>query len=207
MGKEKQTSSGTTVVNQTTTPTPTAEETALNQRNLRIAQATEPGETAAQTNSLNLINQLLTGTIPQGYFQDLGRGISPEAIASQGTQMMRAGRTGMQQQGLADSGVADRAIAKDISSNLLYPAEQFNIGALQNLLNLAFSGQAQVQQPVQANVNNLSSSLAGLRSMNTQGTTSTSSAQYGMNPFMKSFQTSLGSSLGSGSFGSAWKTN
>jgi hypothetical protein len=101
----------------------------------------------------------------------------------------------MQSMGLNDSGLADRAIAKDISNNLLYPASQFNVGAGQNLLNLALSGQAQVQAPVQANVNNLSSSLAGLRSVNTQGTSTTSSSTSN-NPFLKSFYGSMGSGLG-----------
>jgi len=37
-------------------------------------------------------------------------------------------------------------------------------------MNLALSGQAQVQQPVQANVNQLGNQLAGLRTSNTVGT-------------------------------------
>ena len=201
MGGSKEKSSGTTVVNQTTTPTPTAEETALNQRNLRIAQATEGGETQAQLNSLNLINQLLTGNVPQGQlFSQLSSGVSPDAIANQATAMMRAGRTGSQASGIAQSGVADRAIASDLAGNLLMPAQQWNIGAAQNLMNLALSGQAQVQAPIQNNVNSLSSMLSGLRSVNTQGTTSYNSTQTSMNPFLKSFQTSLGSTLGAPSF-------
>lgn len=165
--------SGTTVVNQTTTPTPTAEETALNQRNLRIALATEGGEQQAQLASLNLINQLLAGNVPSGpLYSQLTGGVSPTAIANQATSMMRAGRTGAQASGIAESGSADRAIANELAGNLLFPAEQFNIGATQNLLNLALSGQAQVQQPIQANVGQLGSALAGLRSINTQGTTS-----------------------------------
>lgn len=205
MGKEKQSSSGTTVVNQTTTPTPTAEETALNQRNLRIAQATEAPETQVQLQGLNLVSQLLQGRQPQGeLFQQLS-GINPEAIGSQATELTRQNLPGFQSTGLMDSGVMQREIARTIASQLLFPAEQINLGARQNLLNLALSGQAQVQAPVQANVNQLGAQLAGLRSINTQGTTQTSSTQYGMNPFLKSFQTSFGQSLGSGSFGSARK--
>ena len=44
----------------------------------------------------------------------------------------------------------------------------------------------------------LGNQLAGLRQTNTNGRSTT----IGMNPFLKSFQTSLGQSLGSGSFGS-----
>ena len=178
MGSTKIETGGTT--NTTTTATPTAEETAMNQRNLRIAQATESGQTQAQQNSLNLINQLLTGNIPQGpLFSQLTSGVSPEAIAGQATSMMRAGRTGAQASGIAESGSADRAISRDLASNLLMPAQQFNIGAAQNLMNLALSGQAQVQQPIQANVNQLGNQLAGLRTVNNQGYTS----GYQQNPF------------------------
>jgi len=107
MGSTSNTST-TTQQSSTTTPTPTAEETALNQRNLRIAQATEGGQTQAQLNSLGLINQLLSGRVPQGeLFSQLSGGVSPGAIGEQATQMMRSGRAGFQGQGLADSGVAD----------------------------------------------------------------------------------------------------
>lgn len=188
MGKEK--TSGTTVVNQTTQTTPTAEETALNQRNLRIAQATEPGETTAQVSSLNLINQLLTGQLPSGeLFKQIG-GIDPNTIATQATELTRQNLPGFQTQGLLDSGVMQRETARNIAQQLLYPAAQFNVGAGQNLLNLALSGQAQVQAPVQANVNQLGAQLAGLRSINTQETTNTT--RYSMNPFLKSFQSSSG---------------
>jgi len=199
MGSTKDKSSGTTVVNQTTTPTPTAEETALNQRNLRVAQATEGPETQAQLQSLNLISQLLTGQLPQGELFKMIGGIDPNAIASQATQTMRAGKAGLQGGGLLDSGVGDRAIASQLANQLYFPASQFNVGAGQNLLNLALSGQAQVQTPIQNNINNLSSSLAGLRSINQQGTTSTTSSQ-SSNPFLKSFYGSLGKTLGSPSF-------
>ena len=162
---------GTTVqANSTTKPTPTAEETALNKLNLEKAQATQGGQITAQNNSLNLINQLLTGKIPQGeLFNQLTGGISPEAMAGQATSMMRAGRTGAQKSGIAESGSADRAISRDLASNLLMPAQQFNIGAAQNLMNLALSGQAQVQSPIQNNVNQLGQQLAGLRSNQTTG--------------------------------------
>jgi hypothetical protein len=160
----------------TSTATATAEETALNKLNLEKAKATQQGQITAQNNSLNLINQLLTGQIPQGeLFNQLTGGISADALAGQATSMMRSGRTGAQASGISESGVADRAISKDLANNLLMPAQQFNIGAAQNLMNLALSGQAQVQQPIQANVNQLGSQLAGLRTTQTTG--------YQSNPF------------------------
>jgi len=181
MGSTKISTASNQQSTSTSTPTPTAEETALNQRNLRIAQATEGGETQAQVNSLNLINQLLMGNLPQGDLYKMIGGIDPQSIAAQATQMMRSGRTGFQSMGLQDSGIADRAITKDVANNLLFPASQFNVGAGQNMLNLALSGQAQVQSPVQNNVNGLSQSLAGLRSTTSTTKGTGSGAQY--NPF------------------------
>ena len=181
MGSTKISTASSQTSTSTTTPTPTAEETALNQRNLRVAMATEGGETTAQQNALSLINRLLTGQMPQGELYQQIAGINPDAIASQATQVMRSGRAGLQGVGLQDSGVGDRAIARQLANELYYPSAQFNVGAGQNMLNLALSGQAQVQQPIQANVNTLNQSLAGLRSTTTQSSGYGTGAQY--NPF------------------------
>ena len=67
------------------------------------------------------------------------------------------------------------------------------------MLNLALSGQAQVQQPIQAGINNLSSALAGLRT--------TTQTQKSPNPFLQSFQSQLGSTLGGSQFGWRWGTS
>lgn len=199
MGSEKQSGSSTTVVNQTQKATPTPEEQELLNLELERQKQAQPGMIQAQQSGLNLINQLLTGQSPlPGFFGTMAQGISPETIGTTATKMALNAMPGMQQLGLTDSGVAAKSISKNIAENLLYPAEQFNIGSLQNLLNLALSGQAQVQQPVLAGANTLSQSLAGLRSVNTSGTTQVNSAQYGMNPFLKSFQTQAGKTLGGG---------
>ena len=190
MGKEK-----TTVVSSgTTTPTPTAEETELNRLYLERERAAQSGMIGAQTQGLNLVNQLLTGGTLPGYLGTLTQGISSEAIGEQASRLAGQYGAGFQSLGLGDSGIAYRETARGIANELLYPTEQFNIGNIQNLLNLALSGQAQVQQPVLAQGSTLSSALAGLRSMSYTGTQTTT----GMNPFLKSFQTSLGSSLGQG---------
>ena len=76
--------------------------------------------------------------------------------------------------------------------------QAFDMNTLVQLLNLTLSGSTQLQQPVMAQSQQLSNALAGLRS--TTGTTTTTS----MNPFLKSFQTSLGSSLGSGTLGNKY---
>lgn len=186
MGQEK----STTVVQSNTQPTPTKEETELNKLYLQQARATMPQQTELMKQAMGVSSSLLT----PDYVSKLAAGISPEAIGSQASLMAKQYMPGFQSIGLDNSGVAYRETARGIANELLYPAEQYNIGALQNLLNLALSGQAQVQAPVSASSSQLSSNLSGLRSVSTSGTTTS----YGMNPFLKSFQTSLGSGMGTG---------
>lgn len=197
MGQEKQT--GTTVNNTTTTATPTAEETEMNRLLLNRQKATDPLQTQTQLSGLSLVNSLLQGQIPTSPLYQSISGVSPEGIASQATKLTRESLPGFQGSGLAESGVMQREISRQLANDLLYPAEQFNVGARQNMLNLALTGQAQVQSPVQANTNTLASSLAGLRSYNQSGTSQVTTLS--TNPFMKSFQQGAGSSLGGGKFG------
>lgn len=196
MGKEKQSGSTTQVTNQTTTPTPTPEETRLNQLQIQSTEATQPQMIEAQKSGLNLINQLLSGqeNLP-GFFTQLGKGISPEITNEIVQQSLRDIMPSFQQSGIMDSGVA-ASIAGRTAGDIRRASEEFNIGNRLNLLNLALSGQAQVQQPILGQSEMLGSRLAGLRSVNQQGTSTGTSAQYGMNPFLKSFQTQLGSSMG-----------
>jgi hypothetical protein len=196
MGKEKATT--TNVVNQTTTPTPSAEETRLNQLDLQSREANQQGITDMQKNSLNLGNLLLTGQNLPGYLQGLPGGISPEVTQSIVDQSLRDIRPGFQQGGILDSGVA-ASISARTAGDIRRGSAEFNLNNLQQLLNLAVGGQAQIQQPILAQSQALGGRLAGLRSTNTSGTGSTTNTS--MNPFLKSFQTGLGSSLGSGSFG------
>lgn len=197
MGKEKSSGSTTTVVNQTATPTPTPEETRLNQLQIQATEQTQPQLIAAQQSGLNLINQLLSGqeNLP-GFFTQLGKGISPEITNEIVQQSLRDIAPQFQQSGILDSGVA-ASIAGRTAGDIRRASEEFNIGNRLNLLNLALSGQAQVQQPILGQAEMLGSRLAGLRSVNQKGTTTMNQAQYGMNPFIESFQTQLGTTLGS----------
>ena len=197
MCQEKQTTTGTT--NQTMTPTPTAEETALNKLTLERMQATQPGMIQAQQQGLGLINQLLTGQQLPGYLGTLPGGLSSEAIGHQASRMAGQYGAGFQNLGIADSGVAYRETARGIANELLMPSEQFNLQNLMQLLNIGVGGQAQVQQPILAQSGQLGASLAGLRSVTQTGTTSQTTTS--MNPFLKSFQTSLGQTFGSPKFG------
>ena len=194
-------SKGTSVTNTTTQATPTPEEQEMQKLQLQTFQATQPLQQQAQMSGLNLINQLLTGGSPlPGFFGQMAQGISPNAIGTQAAQYAKQNMPGMQSLGILDSGEAEQSIARGIANEVLFPAEQFNIGALQNMLNLALSGQAQVQAPIQAGTNTLANQLAGLRSVNQQGT----STLYGMNPFLQSLQTQAGKTLGGSQFQFGW---
>jgi len=189
MGAEKQTSQTASQ----TQYTPTEEEKAMQKLQLGQYEQTVGPQTEAQLSGLDLVNRLLTGQQLPDWYQNLQGGISPEAIGAQATQLTQQNMPGMQGLGILESGSAMRSISQDIANQLLFPAEQFNIGAKQNLLNLALSGSAQVQQPIMQGQSILSNQLAGLRTVNQTG----SSTQKSMNPFLKSFQTSFGTQLGS----------
>lgn len=83
-----------------------------------------------------------------------------------------------------------------------FSQEQFNINNLLQLLNQALGGQAEVQSPMVTQQANLGTRLAGLRSSTMNQTTNASSFTQKQNPFVTSFQESLGQSLGGGRFGS-----
>lgn len=173
-----------------TTPKPTWAEKQMQNLQLKQYKQTVKPQTQLQLQGLDLLRQIFSGSTDlPGFFGDMGAGISSEAIGNQAQEMARQNMPGFQQLGLGDSGVAYRETAKDIANNLLFPAEQFNLGAKQNLLNLALGGQAQVQQPITANTGILSNQLQGLRSVNSSSTTT-------RNPFLESFYSGLGSGLG-----------
>lgn len=179
-----------TTVQSNTTPKPTDAEKQMQQLQLQQYKQLVKPQTALQLQGLDLIRQMFSGSTKlPGFFGSMGTGITPETLGLQAALMTKQNMPGFQQLGLGDSGVAFRETSKDIANNLLFPAEQFNIGAKQNLLNLALSGQAQVQQPITAQTGILSNQLQGLRSMNSTQTTKS-------NPFLNSFYGSLGQGLG-----------
>ncbi len=145
MGEERTTQE----TEQETTVQQTPEEKELNKLLLERQRAAQEGTITAQTGGLDLINQLLTGQDLPGFLQQLPGGISPEAIGTQATQLAGKNVAGFQSLGIADSGVAFRETAEDIASQILFPAEQFNLQNISQLLNLAVGGQAQIR-PVDA---------------------------------------------------------
>ena len=192
MTREKQTSE--TNQSSTSKAEATPEEQELNKLLLERTRATQGGQIDVQESGLNLINELLTGGELPGFLQTLPGGISEQTVGDISQRAVQDIRPSFQSSGILDSGTALEASAK-VAGDVRLGAEEFNIGNLLNLLNLGVGGQAQVQQPLLAQQGQLGQQLAGLRTNTASGYSSTVAT--GTNPFLKSFSTSLGSTLGS----------
>lgn len=193
MGDEKT----TTVTNSTTERQPTAEEKRLNQLDIDLRESVQPYMKETQKAGMQLAGQLLRGQEPlPGYLNQLSQGISQETTNSIVSQSLKDLMPSFQAAGIMDSGVA-ASIAARTSADIRRASEEFNIGNRLNMLNLALSGQAQVQSPVISQAGLLGQRLLTLG----KTTTNSDSTVKAMNPFVKNFQSSLGSSLGSGTFG------
>ena len=144
----------------------------------------------------DLSREAIADLMPQ--FQSMG-------IADSGMAAEIAGRTaGDIRRAVAESNLERKLAVEQYNREAERAANQFNIanrfttqafnaGQLLNLLNLAAGAPAQIQQPVLAQGQMLSSSLAGLRSTSNRGSVMTTSP----NPFITSFQTGLGTAFGS----------
>ena len=164
MGNERKTETVQQTQQQQTRIEPTAQEKEFNELELQRQRSAQPGMMQAQQQGLSLINQLLTGQALPGYLQGLPGGISPGAIGAEATRLSAQNMAGFQNLGISDSGPAFKETASDIANRVLFPAEQFNLQNLSQLLNLAVGGQASVQQPILGGASTLAQSLAGLRS-------------------------------------------
>jgi len=196
-GGDKSSGSSTTV----TEREPTAEEKEQIALMNDMTKATAPYQKATQIAGLSLAEQLLKGSEPlPGFFNELSQGISPEVTQSIVNQSLKDIAPSFQSAGILDSGVA-ASISARTSADIRRASEEYNIGNRLNLLNLALSGQAQVQAPVLATSSQLLGTLGTLGR-----TTSSSTWQQGNNntigrQFMSSFATSLGSGMGGGMAG------
>ncbi len=204
---EKTTTQGSQ--SQQTQYTPTAEETQFNQLQLGQAQAFDPYQRQMNVNAANDINALLTGnsgingnpTLP-GFLGQAAAGISPEVTQNIVNQSLRDVNGQLAKSGagtMLESG-ASQAIGARTAADIRTQAEQFNINNWLQMLNLGVGGQAQVQQPIGQSNAQLGSRLAGLAGSSTSGTSSGSTI--GANPFLSSFQRSLGTTLGAPFIGS-----
>lgn len=172
MSSSKETRSEGTSQQQTTIQ-PTAEETELNRLRLEREKSLDPSILSTQQQGLDLIGQLLSGgeqgQLP-GFLAGLPGGISPGVTQDIVDRSLGDVRAGLQGRGLLDSGVRSELEART-SADIRTQSAQFNLQNLQQLLNIAVGGQAQVQQPILGFGQQLSQSLAGLRGISQTGST------------------------------------
>ena len=157
-----------------TTPTATPEQTALDKAQLEQFNQYAPQQTQMFQNAFTMGNKLLTSFGNNDQWQSLIGGISKQQTQNQINTQDRALTSQLQQSGIYDSGTAASGRLR-AASDLSNQNAQFNVGTLQNALNLALSGQAQVQSPALGQTSQLQTALSGLRSNQSTG------AQY--NPF------------------------
>ena len=147
-----------------------------------------------------MAEQLLQGRNLPGYLEPLPFGISEDVTGSIVQNSLRDLNTQMAASGAGtfmESGVAQQAGVR-AAADVRNQASQFNLQNLQQLLNLAVGGQAVPLAYGESVGGQLGQRLAGLRSVNQTGNSNTTNLS--MNPFMKSFQQSAGTSLGKGIF-------
>ncbi len=184
MGGEKT----TTQTSQTAQATP--EEKALMQQQIDMNNFMKP---FAQQNYADLsknIQAILEGNQPMA--EGVG-GINAGQTQEMVNASLRDVMPQFQSAGILDSGAAFQGGVR-AAADIRNQNAQFNVSAAQNLFNLASGGQSNLQGQYQNNTNNLTNQLAGLRTVNTSGST------IGMNPFLKSFEQSAGQTLGKPKF-------
>lgn len=172
--------SSTTLQNQTSTATPTPQETTLENQQIGYNNFMMPLAQQGYGNMANLSNSILTGGNLPGQFNG-AYGINPAQSQSMVNQAMMSLPTQFQAMGALDSGTAVQASA-NAGANILNQNAQFNTQALQNLLNIGMGGQSQMQGQMQGNQSQLAGQLSGLRT-NTGSGSQTAFA----NPFTQAF--------------------
>lgn len=191
MGKEKTTQIQDT--QQQTTFERSPQEKESMQLQLDLQKALQPGMLDIAESQTDVINRLLTGSELPGQLSGMFGGITPELTAEMSQEAVKDLLPSFQQSGILDSGVA-ASIAGRTAGDIRRQSAQFNLANRLSLLNAGLTGGGQQQQlGVQAGIS-LGSQFASGRNFTTSNTGSTTTL--GMNPFMKSFQTNLGSSFG-----------
>lgn len=161
-GGQGQQSSGST----TTTVQRTEEQRELDKLQLERERFLDPQLRSVQSTGLSLTEQMLKGGAPlPGWLDQLQRGIDPTVTQSIVDESLRDVDAKMAGSGLLDSGTRASVMART-SGDIRRAAEESNIGTKLNLLNLALSGQAQVQQPILGFSSNLGSRLSAAAGQN-----------------------------------------
>ena len=159
-----------TSTNNTTTVTKTPEEQAMEQIQLGQMQSYSGAQTQMYNSAFSTGNNLLNQVNQPGSaaWQTLTGGVTSQQTNSQINSNDQALQGSLQQAGIYNSGTAASGRMRSATDTANTNA-QFNVGALQNALNLALSGQAQVQSTASNNSSQLGQQLAGLRTTNTTG--------------------------------------
>lgn len=201
MGSKKETQTQNT--NNTYQATATPMENQLNQQLQGNLNATLPQAGQTQGSYLDLLNkgaQAYGGGINQAGINGtpLGMaigGVTPEQQNSIVQQSMRYLDPQFQQSGYLNSGAA-ASIQSRTAADLLGQSAQFNVTNAGNVLQGLLAGNANAQNTTSQNAQQLSSNLAGLRTVNQFGNSTTTNLS--QNPFVSSFLTSSGSAIGNG---------
>lgn len=187
MGRDKNTQT------QTQQATATPEDKAMQQLQLNRLQANAPAQQQLDQNMYSAMNTILQGGSLPGNLQGIS-GITEQQTQAMTQAALRDLYPQFQSAGLMDSGTAIQSATR-AAADIRNQNAQFNVSAIQNLFNQALGGSSNLSGQTTAQNQVLGGQLAGLRTITSSG------AQYSMNPFVKSFQTSLGSSLGGGTYG------
>jgi hypothetical protein len=178
----------------------TPEERELMQMQIDQQKRLGPQQEQVQKTFLDLAQALGEGgTNLPGIYGKMAGGISDEMAGEMSQKAISDLMPSFQASGIMDSGVA-ASVAGRTAGDIRRGAAEFNVGAMQNLLNLALSGQAQVQQPILAQSSQLASQLAGLRAITTteQSTSTMTKPRDYLSPLIQGVGTGIGSGFGAG---------
>jgi len=187
MGSGSGSQSGSGTSQQTTQYTPTAEEVRMNKIYAGQVEAFDPMQRQMNQAAGQNVVSLLQGQPLPGYLSKLPGGIDEAMTADIANRALKDIQPFFGQAGLSDSGVAQQVMSRT-AGDVRRATAEFNINNLMQLLNVGVGGQAQVQQPMLATQNMLSSNLAGLRTASTTGSYTNQSQYSYKQPFAQTFQ-------------------
>ena len=189
------TSTGTSQ-NSTTTATATPQEKEMEQLQLDQYKTVQPAQTQLMQQGYSMASNLMNSFSPGSQnWNSMTQGINQNQQNSMVQSGLQQLMPQFQSSGILDSGTAQTGALK-ASSDLYNQNAQFNIGTMQNALNMALGGQAQVQGSTSSLTGQLGQELSGLRTTN-----SSSSMTQTSNPFLTSFYGASGKTSGGGFFG------
>lgn len=198
MGNDKQSTESSGQSQSQQQYTPSAEEKELQQIMLRNARAMEGPNLDVNKEMTSVVKGLLTGGasgLPDVYNKLFG-GIDESMIRELAGEAIADITPGFQKSGILDSGVA-ASIAGRTAGDIRRNVAENNLTRVFNLLQTGLGYGGQQQQAASSSLSGLAGLVKGTGTTNTTGSFNQMSTTTSMNPFLKSFQQSLGSTLGS----------